>query len=38
MGEESTKDGKVMLAITADSIRDLVSLSNELKIQREDIV
>lgn len=38
MGESTTKDGKVMMAITSPTIRGIVEASRELNIQREDIV
>lgn len=33
-----TKNGKIMVALSAPHIRALVDLANELKIPREDIV
>lgn len=38
MGEEYTKQGKVMTATEAHTIRELVDLANEYNIAREDII
>lgn len=38
MGESTTKNGKVMTAITSPTIRGIVAIARELSIQREDIV
>lgn len=38
MGEEYTKQGKVMMASEAQTLRELVDLANEYKIPREDVV
>lgn len=38
MGESIVKNGKVMTAFTAPTIRAIVDIANELSIKREDIV
>lgn len=38
MGESTTKNGKVITAITSPTIRGIVNIANELSIKREDIV
>lgn len=38
MGEETIKEGKLMTAITAPNIRQLVDIANEVSISREDII
>lgn len=38
MGESISKDGKILTAITAPTIRSIVKIANELSIKREDIV
>lgn len=38
MGESTVKNGKVMTAITAPTIRAIVNSANELSIKREDII
>ena len=38
MGESTVKNGKVLTAITSPTIRGIVNITNELAIQKEDIV
>lgn len=38
MGESIVKNGKVMTAFTAPTIRTIIDIANELSIKREDIV
>lgn len=38
MGESTVKNGKVMTAFTAPTIRTIIDIANELSIKREDIV
>lgn len=38
MGEELTKNSKVMTALTAPTLRSIVCIANELNIKKEDIV
>lgn len=38
MGEDMIKNGKMMVAIEAQTIRELVDLANDYKIPREDVV
>lgn len=38
MGEEMLKEGKIMNATEAQTIRELVDFANQYKIPREDIV
>lgn len=38
MGESTIKNGKVITAITSNTIRGIVDAARELTIQREDIV
>lgn len=38
MGEELTKNSKVMTALTAPTLRSIVYIANELNIKKEDIV
>ena len=38
MGEEFIKDNKIMTAIEASTIREIVEATNELNIKREDVV
>lgn len=38
MGEELVKNNKIMTALEAPTIREIVDASNELGIKREDIV
>lgn len=38
MGESTIKNGKVLTAITAPTIRGIVQIANKLSIKREDIV
>lgn len=38
MGEENIKEGKIMTATEAQTIRELVDFANDNKIPREDVV
>lgn len=38
MGEVMVKNGKMMIAAEAQTIRELVDLANDYKIPREDVV
>ena len=38
MGEVMVKNGKMMVAVEAQTIRELVDLTNDYKIPREDVV
>lgn len=38
MGEDVIKNGKIMIATEAQTIRELVDLANDYKIPREDVV
>ena len=38
MGESTIKNGKVLTAITAPTIRGIIQIANKLSIKREDIV
>lgn len=38
MGEDMIKNGKIMSAVEAQTIRELVDLANDYKIPREDVV
>lgn len=38
MGESTTKNGKVITALTSSTVRGIVDGARELSIQREDIV
>jgi hypothetical protein len=38
MGEDMIKNGKIMIAVEAQTIRELVDLANDYKIPREDVV
>lgn len=38
MGEVMVKNGKIMIAVEAQTIRELVDLANDYKIPREDVV
>lgn len=38
MGESTTKNGKVITALTSSTVRGIVDCARELSIQREDIV
>lgn len=38
MGEELVKNNKIMTALEAPTIREIVDASNELGVKREDIV
>lgn len=38
MGEDVLKEGKIMTASEAQTIRELIDIANEYKILREDVV
>lgn len=38
MGEYTLKEGKMMVATEAQTVRELVDLANDCKISREDII
>ena len=38
MGESTVKNGKIITAITSQTIRGIVNTARELSIQKEDIV
>ena len=38
MGENTIKNGKMMVAVEAQTIRELIDLANDYKIPREDVV